>query len=137
MSGGNSMGTLIWDFDGTLGYRAGAWAGALLAALDGLMPGHTLTAEALRPHLGAGFPWHRPEQGREVPLDTDAWWAALHPVFAGAYAACGVRSDLAAACAAAVRTTYLAPDGWRCYDDTRPTLDQLSASCRPSSNGSG
>jgi putative hydrolase of the HAD superfamily len=92
MSAGNAIGTLIWDFDGTLGYRAGAWAGALLAALDGLMPGHALTAEALRRHLGTGFLWHRPAQGRAVPLDADAWWAALHPVFAGVYAACGIPS---------------------------------------------
>jgi hypothetical protein len=48
---------LIWDFDGTLGYRAGRWASALHAVLEEAMPGHDLERELLAarvPSAGIG-----------------------------------------------------------------------------------
>ena len=35
----NQRPALIWDFDGTLAYQEGKWSGAMLAAMDELVPG--------------------------------------------------------------------------------------------------
>ncbi len=53
---------LIWDFDGTLGYRSGMWSGTLLEVLRQEMPECPATVDDMRPYLQDGFPWHRPEQ---------------------------------------------------------------------------
>ena len=51
---------ILWDFDGTLGYREGGWTGAILQALDGYGDLSRHQREDIRPHLQSGFPWHDP-----------------------------------------------------------------------------
>ena len=54
---------LIWDFDGTLGYRhGGAWSASMLEVLQRQLPGIGATADHFRPYLQTGFPWHHPER---------------------------------------------------------------------------
>ena len=77
------MKTLIWDFDGTLGYREGVWwAMSFLELLDREWPGHPFTRDQIAPHLRSGFPWHSPEQPHTHITSADQWWAALEPLFA-------------------------------------------------------
>jgi putative hydrolase of the HAD superfamily len=52
---------LIWDFDGTLAFRRGTWSECLRDAALRVIPQLGVTAEQLRPHLQASFPWHTPE----------------------------------------------------------------------------
>ena len=123
------MGTLIWDFDGTLAYREGrwpAWTQALLEVLDRETPGHGVDPESLRPFLRAGFPWHSPEVHHPHLASADAWWEALEPRFAEAFAAVGVGDCSSREMAKAVRRAYLVPERWRLYDDTLPALEMLS-----------
>ena len=124
------MGALIWDFDGTLAYRQGrwpAWTQTLLEVLEREAPGHGVAAELLRPFVREGFPWHSPEVYHPHLASADAWWAALEPRFAAAFAAVGVDEGSARRMAKAVRGAYLVPERWRLYDDALPVLEELSA----------
>jgi putative hydrolase of the HAD superfamily len=119
---------LIWDFDGTLGYREGrSWAVVLLETLDWQMPGHPYTADQLAPYLRSGFPWHMPEQPHTHIATADQWWAEMTPVFVAAFGALGLDTAPAARLAEHVRPIYSDPARFRLFDDTLPALDALSA----------
>ena len=119
---------LIWDFDGTLGYREGrSWAMVLSEVLDRQMPGHPYTADQLAPYLRSGFPWHVPEQPHTHITNADQWWAAMAPVFVAAFCALGLDAAQATRLAGHVRPVYSNPDRFRLFEDTLPALDALSA----------
>jgi putative hydrolase of the HAD superfamily len=119
---------LIWDFDGTLGYRAsddnmgygagGAWTASLLEVVRRETPDMRVTPEDLRPYLQSGFPWQVPDVPHTHLDSADAWWDALEPVFVRAYEGVGLPGDRAQALAKLVRPTYLNPDRWWLFDDT-------------------
>src|SRR5689334_3635181 len=117
---------LIWDFDGTLAYREGGWTGTLLELLQATLPDHTCTAEQLRPHLRAGFPWHHPDRAHPV-LPAEAWWDALDPLFVDAFRSAGLPLPLAEHLARQVRHTYPHTSRWRLFPDTIPALRALAA----------
>ena len=122
------MKTLIWDFDGTLGYRdGGAWTASLFEVLQREIPESTVTFEQLRPYMvSEGYPWGRPEESH-LHLDTpEKWWDALKPLFVNAYLGVGLEPDVAHHLAGMFRETYLTPECWRIYDDVVPTLSALS-----------
>ncbi len=120
---------LIWDFDGTLGYRRGMWSGTLVEVLRQEMPECPATVEDVRPYLQAGFPWHHPEQSHTSHKTAEAWWAALLPVFEQAfhYGARLGRPD-ARRLAQHVRAVYVNPDRWHLFDDALPCLHTMTAS---------
>jgi putative hydrolase of the HAD superfamily len=118
---------LIWDFDGTLGYRMGGWAGALLDLLQPEAPTCEVTAEQLRLYLQTGFPWHTPDQPHTAITSADQWWDALDPIFEGAYSAVGITIQRARQMAKQVRQRYPHLDSWRLFEDTMPALERLSA----------
>ena len=118
-------GVILWDFDGTLAYREGMWAGALLDVLDERAPGHGITRDELRPFLNAGFPWHEPERPHLDLAEPGAWWASLERVLARAYESAGLAKAEAAELARHVRARYVDPGRWRAYDDAAPTLHRL------------
>jgi putative hydrolase of the HAD superfamily len=117
---------LIWDFDGTLAYRLGGWPGALLEVIRQETSAYEVTADQLRAHLQAGFPWHTPEQPHLAVTSPDQWWDALDPVFARAFTAIGIVAEQAQRMAKQVRQLYPHPTRWRLFDDAIPTLDRLS-----------
>jgi putative hydrolase of the HAD superfamily len=119
------MNALIWDFDGTLGQRKGAWSGALVEVLE--RKGYPGDRERLRPFIQSGFPWHTPEHVRPPQEPPDLWWQRLEPIFAHAYeSGAGLRSDAARRLAAEVRAAYIAPDRWELFDDSFEVLTELS-----------
>jgi putative hydrolase of the HAD superfamily len=118
---------LIWDFDGTLGYRAGMWTGTLLEVLHRDMPGHGYTEEEIRPHLQAGFPWHAPELSHADIESAGEWWDALDQLFERAFGAVGVEPQQAGILAQRVRDLYPLPEYWQLFDDAIPALRELSA----------
>jgi putative hydrolase of the HAD superfamily len=118
---------LVWDFDGTLATGRGHWPGTLCEVLARERPDLAVTAADIRPHLQAGFPWHTPEVVRPT-CSADEWWAALQPVFAGAYrAGAGLETKEAERLAEVVREVYLDPGRWRLFDDVIPVLRALRA----------
>ena len=119
---------LIWDFDGTLGYRIGMWSGALAEVLQREMPTCRATVDAVRPYLQTGFPWHHPEQPHTPHQEAKTWWAALAPVFVRAFRyGAGLGPREAAHCAQQVRQVYLNPARWRLFEDTLPCLRACTA----------
>ena len=120
------MRLLIWDFDGTLGYRVGgAWSAAMAQVVAQARPDLELAVSRFSPHLGSGFPWHQPEKPHTEIRDADQWWAKLRPVFARVYGALGLEPVLAAQLADQVRGVYTDPTGWRLYPDSLPTLEMF------------
>lgn len=119
---------LIWDFDGTLGYRIGKWSGALLQVLQREMPDYVGSAAHIRPHLSGGFPWHNPEIVRLPNERPDDWWAMLQPVFVRAFRNVAQIDDVQAKeLARMVRAVYTDTTGWRLFDDSIRTLERLSS----------
>jgi putative hydrolase of the HAD superfamily len=120
------MKLLIWDFDGTLGYRVGgAWSVAMAQVLYQARSDLDIAAADLSPYLTTGFPWHQPEKPHLEIRDAAQWWARLRPVFARAYKACGIEPNLAVRLADEVRGVYTDPSRWQIYSDTLSTLKSL------------
>ncbi|MGA7733824.1 MAG: HAD-IA family hydrolase [Chloroflexia bacterium] len=116
---------LIWDFDGTLGYRDGGWTGALLEIIQREPAAPAVTSEHICPHLQAGFPWHTPDQVWSAERSAEQWWHALYSVFERAYLAVGIDTLRARTLAKEVRHVYTDLSHWRLFDDAIPTLSTL------------
>ena len=121
------VGVLIWDFDGTLGYREGLWSSALLAVLEEEDRDHGFDARRLRAELRTGFPWHTPNVSHEELSSPEQWWEALSPVFVRAFEAGGLDPSTSRTLAGRVREVYADPNHWRLFDDTLPALRLLSS----------
>lgn len=117
---------LIWDFDGTLGYRVGMWVAALLDVIRQEEPEYDVPADQLRPYLQAGFPWHTPDQPHLDIKFAEQWWEALDHIFEQAFQGVGFDPPRAQLMAKQVRHVYTNPEHWRLFDDTIPALDRLS-----------
>lgn len=119
---GNQRKLLLWDFEGTLAYRNGGWAGALASVAQETEPQRAAAAADFRPFLQYGFPWHAPENAHPG-LSPDEWWEDLLPLFARAFRSAGFSN--AALMARRVREVYLQVDQWHCFEDVQPVLDML------------
>ncbi len=119
-------GLILWDFDGTLGFRQGGWAGALVEAAGSAFADPKAAVEQIRPYLQSGFPWHAPEC-EHAGLSADEWWLDQLPVFLRAYRSAGVDAAAARALAQKVRPVYLRLAKWRRFPDSLAALEQLSA----------
>jgi len=117
---------VLWDFDGTLAFREGMWAGCLAEVLDEHEPGHGRSANDFRPALRGGFPWHRADLPHPELSDPDAWWAPVTALVARAYVQAGYDEARAGQLAHYARSRYADPAvGWKLFDDTVPTLERL------------
>ena len=118
----------IWDFDGTLAQRRGetGWSTLLAEVLDAEEPGHPHVADAFRPHLRSGFPWHAPDVAHPELCAPGAWWESVRPLLARAYTAVGYPEARAEELAVAAQRLYVDPSvGWRLFDDVVPVLSRL------------
>jgi putative hydrolase of the HAD superfamily len=122
------MKLLVWDFDGTLGYRdRGMWSGSLMELLAAEAPEIEVAQETLSAHLREGYPWHTPEVPHTDVRDADEWWERLYPAAESALVAVGLDQSRARTLARRLRSVYTNLDRWRLYDDTLPTLRRFSA----------
>ena len=119
------MQLLIWDFDGTLGYRQGAWSGALLDVLEAHSLAPQVSREQISAHLRSGFPWHVPEKTRAA-TSADEWWESLEPVFAKAFVGVGLEPSISEQLAKEVRAAYLTAANFYLYPDILPALEELT-----------
>jgi putative hydrolase of the HAD superfamily len=117
---------LIWDFEGTLAWRPGGWAGAVVSVLRRYHPEIEISPEKIRAYLQSGFPWHAPENAHPG-LSPSEWWEDLQPVLARAFRSAGVQNGDSLKMAQDVRTVYLDPLSWQRYNDSLPVLEILSA----------
>jgi putative hydrolase of the HAD superfamily len=122
------MNYLIWDFDGTLGYRTeGMWTGALLEVLRQEASDVRVQAEHIRPYLQTGFPWHPPYTPHPEVTSGTAWWDKLDIVFERAFKGLGFDAVKARQMARRVRDVFPDPAYWRVFDDAHPALARLTA----------
>jgi putative hydrolase of the HAD superfamily len=119
------MKALLWDFDGTLAYRKGMWAGALHDVLQTFCPLPGVDRRVLSPYLQSGFPWHSPEITHGAK-SSERWWADLSPVFERAFSEVGIGGASAKKLASKVRNAYISPDRWAVYEDVEETLSELT-----------
>jgi putative hydrolase of the HAD superfamily len=118
---------LIWDFDGTLGYRQGGmWSATLLEILRQANSGHAVSLDQIRPYLQTGLPWHTPDRTHREIQSSRQWWDALDRVFERAFLGIGICPDQARLLAKQVRHVYPDPAAWRLFEDVLPTLGELS-----------
>lgn len=120
------MNVILWDFDGTLGYREGGWTGAVLESLQRHPHLSSLQRDDIRPHLQTGYPWHDPASPHAHITSADAWWADLYPVFERAFLNLGGVPTEMPGFAREVRDTFLKARSWRIYDDVETALARLS-----------
>src|SRR5207249_7825017 len=118
---------LIWDFDGTLAYRQGAWSECLRDTILRAMPQHIVSIDQLRLHLQSGFPWHTPDHVHSDVKSAGEWWDRLNPVFERAFFGVGMDIERAQSLAQEIRYMYPDPDQWHLYEDSRRALSLLSA----------
>lgn len=119
------MKALLWDFDGTLAYRKGLWAGALHDVLQTFCPLPGIDRRVLNTYLQTGFPWHSPEITHGVK-NSERWWADVNPVFEHAFSEIGIGESSAKKLASKVREAYVSPSRWAVYDDVEETLSELT-----------
>ncbi len=122
-----NIGTILWDFDGTLAHRPGLWSQCLAELANAAGGGKHFDRALFAAHLNSGFPWHAPEQAHSHLQTPSAWWSALEPVFSHAFER-GAQFDanMARLLAAQVRERYLDPSGWQVFDDVHLALAALT-----------
>lgn len=118
---------LVWDFDGTLGYREGGWSGAMHEVLAGHGLAEGITPADLRAHILTGFRWHNPARAYSPAILADTWWDELDPLFTAAYvAAAKLPEEKAKELARQVRARYVLASAWRLFEDSVPALTELT-----------
>lgn len=118
---------LVWDFDGTLGYRSGGmWVATLLEIARRTAPHREPMMDQLHPYLQSGMPWHAPYQPHPEIVTPDQWWEAYEPVFERAFGGVGFHLSQAQRMAGEVRRVYPEPARFQLFDDTIPALERLA-----------
>ncbi|HTB35084.1 MAG TPA: HAD-IA family hydrolase [bacterium] len=117
---------LLWDFDGTLGWREGGWTGTLLALLQEQGWALDVSADQLRPHLSQGFRWDLHHRAHAPATDPDLWWRELEPVLRRAVTQVGVPAAGADHAARHFRGRFLTYSAWRSFPDVAPCLRALA-----------
>ncbi len=117
---------ILWDFDGTLAYRAKMWSGAILDVLCEIQPSTTVTIDDIRSFMHGVYPWDRPDEDHLRLSTPEAWWAEIEGLFARAYMGVGCTADEAAYLAPLAHQRYLDLVEWSVFEDTLPALVALA-----------
>jgi putative hydrolase of the HAD superfamily len=118
---------ILWDFDGTLGYRSGMWSQALLDVLLEHDPTTVVTLQDMRPFLREGFPWHQPHVPHVEVTTPEQWWAEIETIVIRTYVGTGCSLALARQLAPLAHQKYLDTSQWFLFEDVIPTLEALSS----------
>jgi putative hydrolase of the HAD superfamily len=118
---------ILWDFDGTLGYRPGMWSQALLDVLLEHDPASAITLEEVRPFMREGFPWHQPHIPHVEVTTPEQWWAEIETILIHGYIGTGCSLELASQLAPLAHQRYLDASQWFLFEDVIPALEALSS----------
>lgn len=121
---------LLWDFDGTLGYRIDglqgrAWSMSMLEAIKEKDPETEITLEEIRPLLSSGFPWHEPDIEHTHLNTTELWWDHVRGIFQRIYQILGYSKFLSEQFSLDAQRIFVDLRAWELFDDTLPTLNIL------------
>jgi putative hydrolase of the HAD superfamily len=123
VAGGSRV--VLWDFDGTLGYRPGMWSQAVVDAMHAADLGIPCTRDDVRPYLREGFPWHNAHIPHPHITSPEIWWDGIEQILARACLGLGCTPAQARSVAHHARRIYVGPAGWFAYDDVAPALVAL------------
>jgi putative hydrolase of the HAD superfamily len=118
--------TILWDFDGTLGYREGGmWSASLFEIVQSEAPQFGIGLEQIRPLMQSVFFWDNPESSHSH-LDTpEKWWADMDPKFAKILIQLGIPENLSQQLAQQMEVVYTHLGRWRLFEDSLPALKRL------------
>jgi putative hydrolase of the HAD superfamily len=97
----------------------------VLKALDILRPGHDINREQIGTLLHEGLPWHTPERYHPELSSSEAWWAFVRTVLAGAVLGRGYGREESSWVAELAQELILNPETFIPFDDTLPVLQNL------------
>jgi putative hydrolase of the HAD superfamily len=113
---------ILWDFDGTLGYRDGNWSGALHSIL--LKNGITnIPIEAIKLYLTKGFTWHNTEKSNKELFGNRTWWEYYEEDFSNIFIELGIQEDASKNISKGIKKEYMDLTKWHIYDDTIKALE--------------
>ena len=87
-----------------------------------------LTADAVRPYLQDGYPWHRWQTPHAQLMPGTPWWEYVIGILARALADVGIEPDHADSALARFPDEYMRADAFVVYDDVIPALTTLQRS---------
>jgi putative hydrolase of the HAD superfamily len=117
---------ILWDFDGTLGFRKdGMWGASMIEALLEYDPQTTLTAPSFRSFLISGFPWHNPETTHTHITTSEEWWEPILNKFVQGYSNYGIDYATALKLAQTAKQKFIHIERWTLFEDTMETLELL------------
>lgn len=119
--------TIIWDFDGTLGYREGNWEQAIVELIQEDGSGERIDVNKISKGLQEGFPWHKSETFYPELRDPSKWWASVQPVFRRIFLDLGFSEKEAGELGDKVPRQYTRLDKWHLYEEAKDSLLSLSA----------
>ena len=116
---------ILWDFDGTLGYRDGNWEEAIFELTTDKIVKTKANFDLVSKMLQSGFPWHEPQKNFVFINNSREWWEYVEPRFSEIFTALGYDLYESRVKAAQVKEYYPKLDKWKLYSDTIPGLTQL------------
>jgi len=117
---------ILWDFDGTLGYRKGNWEAAIFELTDDKIKKNEETLKMVSNMLQSGFPWHEPQKSFVSIINGTDWWEFVKPRFVAIFRELGYGMEVAIAKAAQIPEQYGKFDKWKLYEDSIPCLQKVS-----------
>jgi putative hydrolase of the HAD superfamily len=122
-----TIGTIWWDFDGTLVSRPSMWAHAGYRVISAHRPELAIDLEQFRYPLSIGFPWHRPNRGHPELATPDQWWSSIYRHYADVFTAMGWPVTDANPILHGIREHILDAQEYAVFEDVVPVLTDLSA----------
>lgn len=116
---------ILWDFDGTLGYREGNWEETIFELVDDMKLKTTANFDLVSKLLQSGFPWHEPQKNFTSLIECNAWWEYVMPKFIEIYTSLGFNKFDATLKANQVPKQYAKLEKWKLYDDAIINLSKL------------
>src|SRR3954465_4600724 len=80
---------ILWDFDGTLGYREGNWEETIFELSADKIVKTKANFNLVSQMLQSGFPWHEPQRSFVAINNSQDWWEYVKPNFVKIFTALG------------------------------------------------
>jgi putative hydrolase of the HAD superfamily len=120
---------ILWDFDGTLGYREGIWSGAFWSgALYSVLLKNgikDITIDVIKPYLTKSFTWQNSEKSHKELFGNKTWWEYYEDYFSNIFIELGIQKNISKKLSKEIKNEYMDLAKWHIYDDVIKTLELL------------
>lgn len=116
---------ILWDFDGTLGYREGNWEGAILELTSDRIRNQKANLNLVLEMTQSGFPWHKPQKSYININNSHDWWEYVKPKFIEIFTVLGYSKYEAQIKSSQVPKQYAKLEKWKLYNDVISNLSKL------------